>query len=156
MSNDTISKDRCKELLKQLESAFNARIPEVRLIHLWDQLKGFTDRQVVKGLAYLINHKPFLPPNNEIIQACQIERERDYEGQKAIDRRKEEAFFDKNKSRTQLGRDSIECIQKLLSENSMEKKIALVKDLHEKYPGVGFGAVISAWEKREGEKDAVL
>jgi hypothetical protein len=147
-----ISSGRFTELFLQLESAFNGKIPKVRLELLWESIKGYTDGQVVRGLAYIINHKTHLPINHDILQACQIEREKEDLGQKAIDRQKDEGFYNKNKQRTQLGRDAIECIQKLIGENSREKKIALVMDLHEKYPGVGFGEVTQKWKNQENQR----
>ena len=144
---DLISKDRFTELVKQLESAFSSRIPRARLEMLWDVLKGSSETHVRKGFAWLINNKPHLPINHDIITACAVEREKEWQQKKAEEQQQAREFFDPGRYGRGLGRDAIICINKLLDSDSREERVQLMLDMEKKYPNVGYKGEARILEK---------
>ena len=135
---DTISLERFEELFKQLESAFSARIPKVRLQLLWEALKGHTDHQVKTGLSYLINHKTHLPINHDIIMSCRIEREREWDSKKKEENKQAGDFRDPSKQKPGLARDATICINNVIEAKTKEEKAELMMEMETKYPGIGY------------------
>ena len=141
MMNATISKEEFKSNMQALEAAFNQKLPQVRLEYLWDELKGYRNENVVQAVKYLVNNKPYMPINADIILACKFAAEQSWLFKKEEERRQAQDFFKPGKHKSTLGRDCAELVNKFFEgNNTLDEKADMIAAMESKYPGVGFKA----------------
>lgn len=136
---DSISKEVFKNAIQPLEEAFGFKMPKMRLVYLYDALKHNSAEQLEDAVRYLINNNNRMPLNADIITAVGKEREIAWERTK--DKEKEQArdFFQGKYCRTDLARDAISCINKMLEEKTTpNEKVELMLGMEKKYPDIGY------------------
>jgi hypothetical protein len=133
-----LSKEDFKRLLQPLEEAFNTTLPKARLMALYGDLKGFGDYHLEKAVTYLINNKPYMPINADIIIATRVEAEKEWAAKKEEEHRQANEFFDPKKYGKGFNRDAIVCIRKVLQAETRKDVINLMVEMEEKYPGIGY------------------
>jgi len=78
MTTGTISKEDFKGLVMKLEKAFSFPLPTVRLEILYKALSGMKPETIRKGIEYLINTKPYMPVNADIIISCRVAQDQEW------------------------------------------------------------------------------
>lgn len=138
MTADMISLTKFKEEMQKLEKAFNFALPGVRLELLYKELKGMKAKYIQEGVEYLINNKPYMPINSDIILSCRVARERDWQEMKQEERQQAEDFFKPGKFGKGLGKDAITCINSMFRAETRQEKLDLMREMERKYPGIGY------------------